>query len=80
MDTPPDPSTPVRGSGFDDAHETERRWSSVTPTPEEADGTRVTVEYVVVEGEDAQILVRRQAIAIRGVLAWLHEHPARDGT
>lgn len=41
---------------------------------------RVTVEYVVVEGEDAQILARRQAIAIRGVLAWLHEHPARDGT
>ncbi|WP_338686588.1 hypothetical protein QD712_37760 [Streptomyces acidiscabies] len=40
----------------------------------------MTVEYVVVEGEDAQILARRQAIAIREVLAWLHEHPADDAT
>lgn len=75
MDTRPD--TPC---GFDDVTETERRWSSVTPTPKEAHGMRVTVEYVVVAGEDAQILARRQAIAIREVLAWLHEHPARDGT
>ncbi|MFM9446925.1 hypothetical protein [Streptomyces acidiscabies] len=39
----------------------------------------MTVEYVVVEGEDAQALARRQAVAIREVLVWLHEHPDPAG-
>jgi hypothetical protein len=35
---------------------------------------RVTVEYVAVDGEDAEALAQRQAVAIREVLQWLYVH------
>ncbi|WP_159025331.1 hypothetical protein [Streptomyces pluripotens] len=64
--------------GLDDPAEAERPWTTTTRIPDElpcsADGLRVVVEYVVVEGEDAQALAQRQAVAIREVLEWLYAH------
>lgn len=56
---------------------------SVAPErPCPAGGPRVFVEYVVVDGEDAQALTQRQDAAIREVLKWFyacHSAPAEGG-
>ncbi|WP_405590026.1 hypothetical protein [Streptomyces sp. NBC_01190] len=85
MSTSPDPRAKEQDRGLDGTAEVERPWSSVARIPDELpcidDGLRVVVEYVVVEGEDAHALARRQAVAVRMVLEWLYAHrggAARD--
>jgi hypothetical protein len=78
VSTSPQPPVNLQDDGLDDAAETERPWSTTVRMPEGISSPtqrlRVVVEYVVVEGEDAQALAQRQAIAIREVLEWLYAH------
>jgi hypothetical protein len=37
---------------------------------------KVSIEFVVVDGEAGKALARRQAAVMREVLRWLHEHPS----
>ncbi len=52
----------------------ERPWSTTTRAapqrPCSGTGLRVVVEYVVVDGADANALAQRQGAAIREVLEW----------
>ena len=76
----PSRPTDTPNDGLDDTAETERPWSSATSvTPGKscsAEVPRVVVEYVAVDGEDAQALAQRQGAVIREVLEWLY---ARHG-
>ncbi|MGP3949651.1 hypothetical protein [Streptomyces sp. 7N604] len=78
MTAPLPPRVNVQDRGLDDAAETERPWTTIARQPAELASSpkelRVVVEYVVVEGEDAQALAQRQAVAIREVLEWLYAH------
>ncbi|MGW3496129.1 hypothetical protein [Streptomyces sp. NPDC001020] len=72
--------------GLDDTADTERPWTTtigVTPgKPCSAEGPRVVVEYITVDGEDARALAQRQGAAIREVLEWLyarHSTPPESG-
>jgi len=77
---PSHPLSDTPDGGLDDTAETERPWSSATSvTPGKscsAEVPRVVVEYVAVDGEDAQALAQRQGAVIREVLEWLY---ARHG-
>ncbi|SEE21914.1 hypothetical protein SAMN05428945_6818 [Streptomyces sp. 2224.1] len=80
----PLPDTP--DGGLDDTAKTERPWSSTVSVtlgkPCSAEGARVVVEYVAVDGKDAQALAQRQGTAIREVLEWLcarHSTPPESG-
>lgn len=73
---PSSPFVNTPQSGLDDIAEAERPWTTtVNGTPEKpcsAREPRLVVEYVTVDGEDAQALARRQGAAIREVLGWFH--------
>lgn len=68
----------ARDHGLDAVPETERPWSTDIGMPQElpcsADRRPVIVEYVVVDGDDAEALAQRQGAAIREVLEWIHAH------
>ncbi|MFI9548922.1 hypothetical protein ACIHAR_34205 [Streptomyces sp. NPDC052016] len=70
------PLTDTPDGSLDDTAEAEppsTATASVAPErPCAAGGLRVLVEYVVVDGEDAQALAQRQDAAIREVLTWLY--------
>lgn len=71
-------SAEISDAGLDADIETERPWSLAACTDRglccPADGVRAVVEYLVVDGEDAHALARRQGAAVREVLEWLREH------
>jgi hypothetical protein len=63
----------ARGDGLDDVTETERPWSLVDRDGPVTEGSpRVTVHYVVVDGEDGEALRERQARAIRALVKWAY--------
>ncbi|MFI1334731.1 hypothetical protein ACH4U7_32415 [Streptomyces sp. NPDC020845] len=75
MNHPVRPSTDPQDSGLDDVAEMERPWTTTVRDNTEtrsSEGLRVVVEYVVVDGEEAQALAQRQGAAIREVLEWLY--------
>ncbi|MFC1437968.1 hypothetical protein ABUW04_06825 [Streptacidiphilus sp. N1-10] len=62
----PEPQLPL-----DEPPERERAWTS---TDSAGHPLRVTVEYILIDGEAGEALARRQAAAIRRALQWLHAH------
>lgn len=65
----------TKDRGLDDTAESERPWTTIVRDNVEtrsSEGLRVVVEYVVVDGEEAQALAQRQGAAIREVLEWLY--------
>lgn len=86
MNHPSHPQIDTPDGGLDDTAEAERLWTatvSVTPgKPCTAQRPRAVVEYVTVDGEDAQALAQRQGAAICEVLEWLygrHSAPPETG-
>lgn len=84
------PAVPLPGDGgLEERAEVERPWSLVArhgagaaddgETPSGAARPRVIVEYVVVDGEDAEVLRERQAMAIRVVVEWVFHHSTTAG-
>ncbi|MFE2440494.1 hypothetical protein ACFXDF_00200 [Streptomyces sp. NPDC059426] len=75
MNQPSRRSSDTQDRGLDDTTESERPWTSTGRGNAEtrtSDGLRTVVEYVVVDGCEAQALAQRQGAAIREVLEWLH--------
>ncbi len=76
MTHPSHPLADTPDGGLDDTAEAERPWSAtVSAAPGKrcsAKRPRVVVEYVAVDGEDAQALAQRQGASIREVLEWLY--------
>ncbi|MFF5590114.1 hypothetical protein [Streptomyces hygroscopicus] len=69
------PASDTQDRGLDDAAEMERLWTTTGRGNAEtraSEGLRVVVEYVVVDGEEAQALAQRQGVVIREVLEWLY--------
>lgn len=80
------PLADTSDGSLDDTAETEPPpTATVSVAPERpcsAEGPRVVVEYLAVDGEDAQALAQRQDAAIREVLEWLyarHNAPPESG-
>ena len=75
---PQRPRVNSQDHGLDKFTEVERPWSPDIGTRQElpcsADRRPVIVEYIVVDGEDAEALAERQGAAIREVLEWIHAH------
>ena len=75
MNQPARPSHDTQDRGLDDTAESERPWTTTVRGNAEtrsSEGLRVVVEYVVVDGEEAQAVAQRQGVAIREVLEWLY--------
>ncbi|WP_432011663.1 hypothetical protein [Streptomyces cucumeris] len=76
------PASDTQDHGLDDTTESERPWTSTGRGNAEtrtSEGLRTVVEYVVVDGGEAQALAQRQGAAIREVLEWLYAgHSASD--
>ncbi|MCQ8831734.1 hypothetical protein [Streptomyces malaysiensis] len=69
------PASDTQDRGLDDAAEMERPWTSTGRSNDEthtSEGLRTVVEYVAVDGGEAQALAQRQGAAIREVLEWLY--------
>ncbi|GAA3683229.1 hypothetical protein [Streptomyces iranensis] len=75
MNRPSQPSSDTQDHGLDDTTESERPWTTTGRGNAEtrtSEGLRTVVEYVVVDGGEAQALAQRQEAAIREVLEWLY--------
>ncbi|WP_445516433.1 hypothetical protein [Streptomyces sp. NEAU-174] len=75
MNRPSQPSSDTQDRGLDDTTEIERPWTSTGRGNTEtrtSEGLRTVVEYVVVDGGEAQALAQRQGVVIREVLEWLY--------
>ncbi|MDT0548216.1 hypothetical protein [Streptomyces lonegramiae] len=75
MNHPARPSSDPQDRGLDDVAEMERPWTTTVRDNIEmrsSEGLRTVMEYVVVDGEEAQVLAQRQGAAIREVLEWLY--------
>jgi hypothetical protein len=75
------PSRPLSNAPdgrLDYTAETERPWTTTVGVTRgkrcSAEVPWMVVEYVAVDGEDAQALTQRQGAAIREVLEWLYAH------
>ncbi|WP_125937216.1 hypothetical protein [Streptomyces sp. WAC 06738] len=78
MTGPQHPRVNTQDHGLDKLTEAERPWSPDTGTRQElpcsADRQPVIVEYIVVDGKDAEAVAQRQGAAIREVLEWIYAH------
>ncbi|MCC4321467.1 hypothetical protein [Streptomyces malaysiensis] len=75
MNWPSQPSSDTQDRGLDDTTEMERPWTTTGRGNAEtctSEGPRMVVEYVVVDGGEAQALAQRQGAAIREALEWLY--------